>query len=156
MKKFALGVSLLVSLGTIGCGDSGGDGGNGCDAGEVPCDGVCIPEIEPTLAGAQGVQQSVFSGSCTFSNCHGTEGAQQAGLELSSVDVSAANLIDIDSTQVQGKRVTAGDSAASYVMNKLLGENMAPMTLKMPITGTLCESKIDAVRAWIDAGAPVN
>ncbi len=41
-------------------------------------------------------------------------------------------------------------------MNKLLGENMAPDTLMMPITGTLCDEKRNAVRDWIDAGAPVN
>jgi hypothetical protein len=164
MKKFALGLSLLVSmgLGMVGCGDSGGGtggaggSGNGCDAGELPCDGVCIPEIAPTLGGAQGIQESVFNGSCAFSNCHGDTGAQQAGLELSSVDVSEANLIDVDATQVAGKRVTAGDSAASYIMNKLLGENIAPGTLMMPITGTLCESKVDAIQEWIDAGAAVN
>ena len=70
--------------------------------------------------------------------------------------MSEANLIDVDSTQVAGKRVTPSDSAASYIMNKLLGENMAPNTLMMPVTGTLCESKFDAVQDWIDAGAPVN
>ncbi len=162
MKNFALGLSLLVSmgLGIVGCGStsSGGAGGsgNGCDAGEVPCDGVCIPDIAPTLGGAQGIQASVFNGSCAFSNCHGDTGTQQAGLELSSVDVSEANLIDVESTQVAGKRVTPSDSAASYIMNKLLGESMAPNTLMMPVTGTLCESKIDAVQDWIDAGAPVN
>jgi hypothetical protein len=165
MKKFALGLSLLVSmgLGVVGCGStssggSGGSGGsgNGCDAGELPCDGVCIPEIAPTLGGAQGIQASVFNGSCAFSSCHGDTGTQQAGLELSSVDLSEVNLIDVDSTQVAGKRVTPSDSAASYIMNKLLGENMAPNTLMMPVTGTLCESKIDAVQDWIDAGAPVN
>lgn len=157
MKKFAFGLSLLVSMGSgmVGCGSSDG-GGNGCDAGEVPCDGVCIPEIAPTLEGAQGIQASVFDGSCTFSNCHGDTGTQQAGLELSSADVSEANLIDVDSTQVAGKRVTPSDSAASYIMNKLLGENMAPNTLMMPVTGTLCESKIDAVQEWIDAGAAIN
>ena len=88
MKKFAFGLSLLVSmsLGMVGCGSSdGGGSGNGCDVGEVPCDGVCIPEIAPTLEGAQGIQASVFDGSCTFSNCHGDTGTQQAGLELSSV-----------------------------------------------------------------------
>ena len=156
MKKVALGLSVLCSMGLamVGCGDSGG--GTGCNSDEVSCDGVCIPAIELTLGGAQGLQASVFQGSCAFKNCHGDTGTQQAGLELSSVTTSAANLIDVDSTQIQGKRVTPSDSNASYIMNKLLGENMAASTLMMPITGTLCESKVDAVRDWIDAGAPVN
>ena len=154
MKKFLLGLSTLCSMGLamVGCGDSG----NGCDSGEVPCDGVCIPAIELTLGGERGIQESVFKGSCAFNNCHGATGAQQAGLELSSVDVSAANLIDMDATQVQGKRVTPSDSTVSYLMNKLLGENMAPSTSMMPITGTLCDSKVEAVREWIDDGARVN
>ena len=147
MKNFALGLSLLVSmgLGMVGCGSSDGGSagtggsGNGCGAGEVPCDGVCIPEIAPTLAGAQGIQASVFDNSCALSSCHG-EPAKQAGLDLSSVDISEANLIDVDSTQVDGKRVTPSDSAASYIMNKLLGENMAPDTVMMPTLGTLCQS----------------
>jgi hypothetical protein len=154
MKKFALVLSLLLSLGLVGCGDSGG--GSACPEGQVECDGVCIPVIELTLGGEQGIQESVFTGSCAFNNCHGATGTQQAGLELSSVEVSAANLIDIDATQVQGKRVTPSDRSASYIMNKLLGENMAPNTLMMPITGTLCEPKVDAVLQWIDAGAPIN
>jgi hypothetical protein len=151
MKKFALGLSLLLSsgLGLIGCGDSGSSGG-------LVCDGVTIPEIALTLGGTNGIQASVFQGSCAFTNCHGTMGAAQAGLELSSVDVSAANLINVDSTEVDGKRVTPDDRDASYLVNKLLGENMAPTTLMMPVTGTLCAPKIDAVLAWIDAGAPIN
>ena len=123
-----------MGLVMVGCGDSGS--GGGCNSGEVPCDDVCIPAIELTL--------------------EGTTGSQQAGLELSSVDVSAANLIDIDATQIQGKRVTPSDSSASYIMNKLLGENIATDTLMMPITGTLCDEKRNAVRDWINAGALVN
>ena len=94
MKKFALGLSLLLSsgLGLIGCGDSSSG------SSELVCDGVTIPGIALTLGGTNGIQASVFQGSCAFTNCHGTMGTAQAGLELSSVDVSAANLIDIDST----------------------------------------------------------
>ncbi|MBW2404865.1 MAG: hypothetical protein JRF42_13905, partial [Deltaproteobacteria bacterium] len=49
MKKFALGMSLLVSmgLGMVGCGDSV------CPDGEIECDGVCIDAIEPTLTSIQ-------------------------------------------------------------------------------------------------------
>lgn len=147
--------SLLAGLGVlmVGCGDSG----NGCPSGQVPCDGVCIDAVTPTLGGANGVQAGVFTPSCTFTNCHGSMGAAQAGLELSSVAISEENLIGVDSTQVPtALRVTAGDSGASYIMNKLLGEGMAPDTLQMPVGSMLCEARLQAVRQWIDDGAPVQ
>ena len=142
----------------VACGDSGsGDGGNGCPTGEVPCDGVCIDEITPTLDGVNGIQASIFDQSCTFSNCHGSMGAPQAGLELSSVSVSEANLIDVSSTQIPTRvRVAPGDSSSSYVMNKILGEDIADGTQQMPIVGTLCQSRIDAIEQWIDDGAPLD
>ncbi|MGB8329676.1 MAG: hypothetical protein WCE62_06070 [Polyangiales bacterium] len=151
MKNLALGSSLLFGLGfwMVGCGDS-----SPCPSGEVECDGVCIPEIEPTLAGARGIQASVFNGSCAFSNCHGAEGIQQADLELSSVAVSEANLVDVESTEVDGLRVAPGDTSASYLIDKLLGVNLAPDTSRMPISSEpLCDAKIEAVEAWVADGA---
>jgi hypothetical protein len=160
MKKTSLGLSLLAGLGVLmaACGDDGGSGGNDCPTGQVQCDGVCIDEITATLAGDDGVQAAVFSASCTFSNCHGPAGAQQAGLELSSVATSEENLVGVDSTQVPSKlRVAAGDSGASYLMNKLRGDSgMAPTTVQMPVGGMLCEPRLEAVRQWIDDGAPIE
>jgi len=157
MNKILLGLSLLSSLGVlmVGCGDSSSE--SGCPTGEIDCDGVCIDEISPTLGGPSGIQAAVFAPSCTFMGCHGSMGAVQAGLELSSVAISDANLVGIDSTQVPTSlRVDAGDSSASYLMNKLLGVNMAPTTQQMPIQFPLCQPKIDAVRQWIDADAPIE
>jgi hypothetical protein len=153
MKNFALGLSLLVSvgLGMVACGDSG-DGGSACPDGQVPCDGVCIDAIEPTLTS---IQPGVFDVSCTASACHDADLPAQ-NLDLSSVPASEANLVDVDAEQVDGKRVAAGDSANSYIMNKLLGQNIPPPYLQMPILGTLCDAKVDVVRQWIDDGAPVD
>jgi hypothetical protein len=179
MKNLSLGFGLLISLSVLmtGCGDSnsggtggsagtgggagaggeGGGGGSACPSGQVPCDDVCIDEIAPTLGGDNGVQAAVFGQSCAFTNCHGTMGAQQAGLELSSVEVSQSELIDVDSTQMPSLvRVDPGDSSASYLMNKLLGEDLAPMTQQMPIGGMLCEARLQAVEQWIDDGAPIE
>jgi hypothetical protein len=158
MKKRFLELSLLAGLGVmlVACGDdSGGDAG--CDTGQVACDGVCIEEITPTLAGANGIQAAVFDGSCAFTSCHGSAGVPQAGLELSSVAVSGQQLIDVESTQVPTSvRVAPGDSGASYLMNKILGMNIAAGTQTMPIGGTLCDARIDAIEEWIDAGAPIQ
>ena len=158
MKKIVLGLSLLASLGVMmgGCGDSGSSA-SGCPTGQVDCDGVCIDEISPTLDGANGIQAAIFTPSCTFTNCHGSMGAQQAGLDLSSVAASEADLIDVDSTQIPSRlRVDAGDSGASYLVNKVLGEDIAPMTQQMPIGFPLCQPRLAAIQQWIDGGAPIE
>jgi hypothetical protein len=156
MKKFTLGLPLLLSLslGMVGCGDSG-ESGNGCPDGQIPCDGVCVDAIEPTLTS---IQPGVFDISCTASACHDAA-VPQAELDLSSLSASESNLIAVDSTQVPTSlRVAPFDSDASYLMNKLLGVDMAPTTTRMPqlTLDGLCQSKIDVVRQWIDDGAPVN
>jgi hypothetical protein len=154
MIRYAFGSSLLFGLGVMmtGCGDDGSS--VACDTGQVECDGVCIPEIQPTLAGQNGIQESVFDVSCAFSSCHGTEGVAQAELELSSAAVSQSNLIDVDSTEVDKLRVAPGDPGASYLLDKLLGQNLAPGTAQMPNIGIpLCDVKIQAVEDWITAGA---
>jgi hypothetical protein len=125
-----------------------GDGAGTC------CSGNCIPEILPVLDGANGIQASVFQDSCASSPCHGSNGVPQAGLELSSASVSEANLIGVDSTQVDKLRVAPGDPDASYLLDKLLGRNLAPGTLQQPpVEGPLCDPKIQAVEEWIAAGA---
>ena len=157
MGNNAFGFLALVCAGlfVLGCGSD-----NPCLAGEIPCDGVCIPQIDPVLEGAQGIQENIFSGpgpigSCAASSCHGTQNPQET-LELSSATVSAENLIDVESVQVPGKdRVVPGDVNASYLYNKVTGEGTAPGTQRMPFGGIpLCEEKIAAIEAWIAAGAP--
>ncbi|MFZ1864194.1 MAG: hypothetical protein WAU39_08245 [Polyangiales bacterium] len=154
MIRSAFGLSLLVSMGVVmtGCGDSGG---SACDTGQVECDGVCIPAIEPTLDGVRGIQASVFDVSCAIStSCHGAGGGLQSGLVLSSASVSADNLIDVESTEVDKLRVAPGDTGASYLVDKLLGQNLALGTAQMPNLGQpLCDAKIQAVEDWIAAGA---
>lgn len=134
----------------VGCGSSG----SACPSGEVECDGVCIPQIESSLAGTHGIQASVFDISCAFSGCHGAQGSLGGGLELSSAAISAANLIDVPSTEVNGLRVAPGDTNASYLIDKLLGVNLAPDTVRMPNSSqVLCDAKIQAVEAWVADGA---
>lgn len=158
MKNLCLGLSLLSGMGLamVGCGSDSGSGGTGpCASGEVECDGVCIPEIATTLDGVNGIQASVFDGSCAFTNCHGDMGLPGGGLVLSSVEESEMNLINVASTQITTlDRVEPGDVSTSYIVNKLLGEGIQEGTSRMPIAvDPLCDSKIDAVEAWIAAGA---
>lgn len=154
MKKFALGLSVLCSMGLwmVGCGDSDSSGGSGCPSGKVECDGVCIDEVEPTLTS---IQTGIFTVSCTASTCHDANLPAEM-LDLSSLSASQASLIDVDSVQAPASlRVAAGDSDASYLMNKLLGVDIAVDTTRMPQLDPdgLCQPNIDVIRQWIDDGA---
>ena len=152
MKKLTLGLSMLLGTGVwlMGCGDSG----SSCDSGQVECDVVCIDAVAPTLTS---IQTEVFAKSCTASACHDANLPAQ-NLDLSSLDASETNLINVDSEQVEGKRVTPSDTSASYLMNKLLGVDIAPGTTRMPQLSPdgLCTPKIDAIRQWIEDGAPIQ
>lgn len=76
------------------------------------------------------------------------------------MSASALNLIDVNSVQVPTKlRVAPDDSGASYLVNKITGNDMAAGTTRMPQNDqglVLCEPKVDAILAWIDDGAPTN
>ena len=152
MGNNAFGFLVLECTGllVLGCGSDSGS--HSCLTGEVECDGVCIAEIEPTLAD---IWESVFDVSCTASACHG-EPNPQAELNLSTAELSGSNLIDVLSIQVTTKaRVAPGDVAASYLYDKLTDQNIALGTTPMPQIGfPLCDAKILAVEAWIAEGAP--
>ena len=55
--------------------------------------------------------------------------------------------------------IKPGDAANSYLVNKMRGENMSPVSSTgkaagiMPPNNPLCEPKIKAVEDWINAGA---
>ncbi|MCZ6807277.1 MAG: hypothetical protein O7F08_10015 [Deltaproteobacteria bacterium] len=152
-NTFSFFVLACTGLLVLGCGDDGG-GGSHCPTGEVECDGVCIPEIETTLEGAQGIQAAVFDISCTLSACHDSQAPQEM-LSLISVEVSRANLIDVEAVQVSKPRVDPGNVENSYIINKVLGEGIAPTTLQMPFgIIPLCDAKIEALVEWVALGAP--
>lgn len=167
MRKNAFVFLALVGSGlvVVGCGDGDsspcpegeilcdGECIDACGVSEVECDCVCIAEIQPVLSD---IQASVFDISCTASSCHGSQNPQ-AGLELSTAEISAENLIDVESEQVPGKnRVTPSAVEDSYISNKLTGIDMAPGTQQMPFGfDPLCNAKIIAVEAWIADGAPL-
>lgn len=100
------------------------------------------------------IQTQVFALSCDFATCHG--GANPTnGLALDSAQSSCDTLVDVDSMQTTKKRVAPGDSSSSYLVDKLMGQNLGP-TDPMPPPGGFGpadQHKIDAIIAWIDAGA---
>ena len=137
MRAGAL-VAAGIALAAVSC---GGDGV--IDLGTGP-----PPGVGPTLAA---IQTSIFTPQCAFAGCHAGPGAQQ-GLDLSAgttyahtVGVASVELITFD-------RVAPGNAADSYLYMKIAGD---PRIIgdRMPLGGTLTADQIDAVRAWIDAGA---
>jgi hypothetical protein len=152
MKTTPLGLSLLAGLGVL-MAACGSDGGSSCPSGQVDCDGICIDTIEPTLAS---IQTQIFNRSCTASSCHDAN-LPAAELNLSSAIDSGMNLVGVNAFQAPTElRVAAGDSDASYVMNKILGVDMAIGTARMPLNDAdivLCGPQVDAIRQWIDDGA---
>lgn len=157
MSKSILVASLFfgASLLLTACGDSS-SGGTSCSTGQVACGPDCLPEADGTL---DWVQANVFSvnGCATAGSCHdGSNLSTLEDLDLRTSQASFDSLVDVESSQADGRTlVVPSDSDASYLVNKLLGSDIAPMTSLMPIGATepLCDAKIDGVREWIDAGA---
>jgi len=157
MNNVSLGLSLLLSSGLwmVGCGSSSGNA-NSCEGGQVDCDGFCIDPIAPTLTA---IQAQIFElRSCASSDCHDNT-LPAAELDLSSAAASGMNLVSINAFQSPNDvRVVPSDSGASYLMNKILGVDMALGTSRMPLNPVggmdfLCEPEINAIRQWIDDGA---
>jgi len=112
------------------------------DEDEPPTEGG----IQPTLSS---IQEHVFTPIC--STCHG--GANPAaGQNLSSIENTIANLINVDSSNAEFKRVLPGDALNSYLYLKITGNSLAGS--RMPLGGSaLPEEAINAIKLWIDNGA---
>ena len=147
-------LTFLTSCGKT-CLTCGGDGVALCDDGQVDCDGTCIDAIPSTL---EGVTTRIFEKSCAFSTCHDADTPIE-GLAIHDLE-SVIAVINLPAGQDSSvMHIAPGDSANSYIYRKMIGENMAPTSIAgnpsgvMPPGSMLCAPKIEAVRAWIDAGA---
>ena len=153
MKKLVI-ISLMILLSACKAGDGEGlnDQGrsieetveNTEDTGDVVDDG-----IQPTL---KSIQENIFTPIC--SSCHG--GANPAaGQNLSSIEDSISNLINVGSSNPLFKRVLPGSALESYLYLKVTGDSKAgtQMPLGQP---ALSEDAIDAIKLWIDKGALVS
>jgi len=149
MKRFVI-ISLIILV--SGCKAGSGEGLT--DQGR-PLEDVIVVDgdtnddgIQPTLSS---IQAHVFTPIC--STCHGGA-SPAAGQNLSSIENTIANLINVDSSNAEFKRVLPGDALKSYLYLKITGNSLAGS--RMPLGGSaLPEETINAIKQWIDQGALV-
>lgn len=142
MKFRFSGAFYAASLGALVLG--------GCDRGEDivgPGNGT-----EATFAR---IQSEIFDQSCV--GCHRGGSSGPGALDLSSADVSYANLVNVPANHVDAAgltRVVPNDPDASFLVMKLEGgPDLAGD--RMPFGGApLPAAEIQLVRDWIAAGAP--
>lgn len=131
-----------------------GDGHNDPAADQADATGPCAT-LMPRLGGADGLQACVFFPRCgAFGTCHGgSEPAER--LSLADREATCASLVDAPSRrQPEHLLVASGDPAASYLLDKLQGlPGLTGERMPAPPVAPLTTPEIDAVRAWVAAGA---
>lgn len=145
MKTHGRTVVYASVLGLLAC---AGDG--------VGLDPFGNPEAEPggeLTATLSSIQEHVFSAICT--GCH-TGAAAPLGLALDPGS-SWSNLVNVPSVQEPAVlRVAPGDPEGSYLIWKIEGRptiSGAQMPRGLPPLG---QDQIQAIRSWIQSGAPSN
>jgi hypothetical protein len=125
----------------------------GCGGEPAPSDA-----IEPKLSA---IQAEVFAIGCASSSCHSTN--SHAGSLILEPGKSHQNLVgtlvDQPGAQKEGRlRVKAGDPDASFLLQKCTAGLSSDYGAVMPFGDTvgLSKRKLDAIRAWIAAGALDN
>jgi hypothetical protein len=135
-------VPALFAL--VSCGAGNGDG---LDEGGQPIP----PSPPPGNDDFQEIQDTVFTPVCT--TCHAGANAPR-GLRLDAAN-SYALLVNVASVEVPALlRVNPGNPDQSYLVHKV--EGTATVGGRMPLGGApLPQDRIDLIRAWIAAGAPM-
>lgn len=112
------------------------------------------PDLQPTFSS---IQKDIFNASdstgrpaCT--SCHTATGRPSGNLSLAGSG-AYANLVNAASTGKPGAvRVVPGAPEASYLLNKLMGIDIAGV--RMPRLGPyLSDGQIRIIRRWIELGA---
>lgn len=137
------GFWVSAALALAGC---AGDGA-GLDANGRP-----LPLVPPPNTDFQEIQDTIFTARCV--GCHSGANAPQ-GLRLDAGN-SFALLVNVASAEVPGTlRVNPGNPNASYLVQKI--EGTAAVGVRMPANGPpyLPQDRLDLVRRWIAAGAPI-
>ena len=104
------------------------------------------------------IQDYIFDKSCASSVCHATP-ANSANLNLE-YGTSYSDLVgrvpqNPAAAAAGMKLVDPGNPENSFLLTKLIGPEFADQGARMPfLSGVLHDGKIEAIRTWIEAGAP--
>jgi hypothetical protein len=129
-----------------------------CADGKMRCGALCITAIQPTF---DSIYASIIARSCVFDSCHGGT-APKEHLGMATADDAYANLVGVKSAQrPELLRVDPTHPDSSYVVDKLLGQNLGIVTttnepsqaMPQPPSKPLCDAKISVIEAWIQSGA---
>jgi hypothetical protein len=118
------------------------------------------PNLEPTFAT---IQRDIFeasdsSGRSSCVSCHSNTGRNPSGGLNLNHDVAYDQLVGRPAVEKPAAmRVSAGDSANSYLLQKLMG-TAGIVGRRMPFNGPpyLTDGQILIIQRWIDTGAPRN
>lgn len=105
--------------------------------------------------------QPILSGSCAFSNCHGTTNANPGGRPMVLTTGQAYNnVVDVQAVELSAMaRIKPGQPDQSYLIHKLQGTHrtVGGSGERMPLSGApLPQAQIDLIRTWVANGAPRN
>lgn len=134
---------------------------------------VCKPgtsaECMNTMPTLSWIEANVFSKSCAFSGCHNGANTAAGRLDMKTMGASHADLVGVDSNVETGRKlVVAGQPKQSYLlvmMQQFPPDEMQPTPVAAPPgdigfmpqnAPALCCQKLDAIEAWITAGAMNN
>lgn len=102
------------------------------------------------------IQANVFTPSCAIGGCHHASAAGAGHLSLDD-GIARLQLVNTASTSAASwMRVVPSDATKSYLL-VALGAQSGPRPVDglMPLSSRpLCSDEVDAIRRWVEAGAP--
>ena len=102
------------------------------------------------------IQANVFTPSCAVGGCHHASAAGAGHLSLDT-GLAHTELVNTASTSATSwMRVVPSDTAKSYLLVAIGAQSgPRPSDGLMPLgSPPLCAAEVDAIRRWIEAGAP--
>ena len=156
------GLSIAVAIAACGGGGGSADPVPGTDPDPVPTATPGEP-VDPECGSGsfdstfEAIQEVVFERhGCTAEACHGS--AQSGGLDLRR-GASYANLFEVPSQGSSWQRLVPGEPSESFLFQKVSASTI-PGSFDitgspMPVAAApLSEDVLEALRLWIEAGAP--
>ncbi|MFO0550613.1 MAG: PE-PGRS family protein [Polyangiaceae bacterium] len=149
------GGGSAVVTGGLGGGLTEGGGGFGGSSDSSSSSGVVDPCAGlPVVSFATDVQP-ILTTSCAKANCHSGV-MPDAGLDLT-VGHSHAELVGVATAQCGGQRtrVVASDPSGSYLVDKIMGQELCGNSVRMPPSpsASLSQEKKDIILGWVCRGA---